>query len=164
MSKYIAVALGGALGSVARFVVGKLIAERWTTTFPFGTFVINVTGSFILGFFLELASERTSISPTWKLAIATGFVGAYTTFSTFEYETFKLLESGSGISGFMNVLLSLAFGFLAVWGGVAVGRKVGPAQIPGAAIRARINARISAKPVEATLDDRPKVETSGGAE
>jgi len=67
-------------------------------------------------------TERVNIHPTWRLAVAVGFVGAYTTFSTLEYETFKLLETGNGISGLANVVVSLALGFAAVWGGVALGR------------------------------------------
>ena len=123
MGKYFAVAIGGAAGSLARYLLGTFVGSRWPTTFPLGTLIINITGSFIIGFFLTFASERVGISPTWRLAVAVGFVGAYTTFSTFEYETFKLLESGNGTSALMNVFLSLALGFLAVWAGVATARQ-----------------------------------------
>ncbi|HVG21642.1 MAG TPA: fluoride efflux transporter CrcB [Blastocatellia bacterium] len=122
MGRYIAVALGGALGAMARYWVSIVVEERFATRFPLATLIINVTGSFILGFFLTLVTERASIHPNWRLAVAVGFVGAYTTFSTFEYETFKLLETGSGVGGLMNVIVSLALGFLAVWGGIVAAR------------------------------------------
>src|SRR5437660_5743255 len=92
LDKYLVVALGGALGAVARFWLGELIGAKFPTRFPFGTLVINVSGSFIIGFFLTLVTDRLNIHPNWRLGVAVGFVGAYTTFSTFEYETFRLLE------------------------------------------------------------------------
>jgi CrcB protein len=109
---------------MARYWIGNLVAERFPTRFPLGTLIINVSGSFIVGFFLALVSERVNIHPNWKLAVAVGFVGAYTTFSTFEYETFRLLENGILTGGLMNVLASLILGFVAVWGGIVVGRKL----------------------------------------
>ena len=125
MSRYVAVAIGGALGAMARYWIGSLVGERFPTRFPLGTLIINVSGSFIIGLFLTLVTDRMSIHPNWRLAIAVGFVGAYTTFSTFEYETFKLLEGGSSTYGFMNVVVSLTLGFLAVWGGIELGRAIG---------------------------------------
>ena len=124
MTKYLVVGLGGALGAIARYWFSALIGERFPTRFPLGTLVINVSGSFIIGFFLTLVTERLNIHPNWRLGVAVGFVGAYTTFSTFEFETFRLLETGNGISGFMNVIVSLMLGFLAVWGGIALARQI----------------------------------------
>lgn len=124
MDKYLVVALGGAMGTVARFWVGTTVSRALPSHFPFGTLLINVTGSFIIGFFLTLVSERVSINPNLRLAVAVGFVGGYTTFSTFQYESFKLMEGASGIAGFMNVVLSLMLGFLAVWGGAAAARSI----------------------------------------
>lgn len=124
MTRYLVVAFGGALGAIARYWFSSLIGERVPTRFPLGTLIINVTGSFIIGFFLTFVTERINIHPNWRLGVAVGFVGAYTTFSTFEYETFRLLETGSGIGGFMNVIVSLMLGFLAVWGGIALGREI----------------------------------------
>ena len=129
MSRYFAVAIGGALGAMARYWIGNLVAERFPTRFPLGTLTINVSGSFIVGFFLAIVSERANIHPNWKLAVAVGFVGAYTTFSTFEYETFRLLENGIVTGGMLNVLASLILGFLAVWGGIVAGRELGKTDI-----------------------------------
>jgi CrcB protein len=112
--------LGGALGAVARYFLGGTILSRFASPFPTATFVINVSGSFILGFFLTLVAERAQFSPHMKLAIAVGFVGAYTTFSTFEYETLRLSEERGMALALLNVTLSVVVGFAAVWGGMAL--------------------------------------------
>ena len=85
------VAVGGAIGSVTRYLVGGWIAARLGSAFPYGTFAINVTASFIIGFFLAFSQERVSLNPNWRLFVAVGFVGGYSTFSTFEYEGIRLL-------------------------------------------------------------------------
>jgi fluoride exporter len=123
LSKLIVVAFGGAIGAIARYWLGGLINSRLPMQFPLGTFAINVTGSFIIGFFLTLVGHRITVHPNWHLLIAVGFVGAYTTFSTFEYETLKLIEEGSPLSAALNVTLSLFLGFVAVWLGVTAARK-----------------------------------------
>jgi len=117
------VALGGAIGASARYWLGDLINSRLPIQFPLGTFVINVTGSFIIGFFLTLVTQRITVHPNWRLLIAVGFVGAYTTFSTFEFETLKLIQEGSLVSAALNVVLSFIVGFIAVWVGVTAARK-----------------------------------------
>ena len=86
------VGLGGFLGANARYLLGSYISDRWGAVFPLGTFIINITGSFILGFFMAFAEERPFIAPSARLMFAVGFVGAYTTFSTFEYETMRLIQ------------------------------------------------------------------------
>jgi CrcB protein len=91
LTRYLAVALGGALGAMLRFYLGGSVLARTAAPFPTATFVINITGSFIIGFFLTLVTERIPLSPHLRLAVAVGFVGAYTTFSTFEYETARLI-------------------------------------------------------------------------
>ena len=147
MGRYFAVAIGGALGAVARYWVYIVVSERFPTRFPLGTLMINVSGSFIIGFFLTAVAGRMNIHPNWTLAIAVGFVGAYTTFSTFEYETFRLLEVGSSLGGLMNVIASLVLGFLAVWGGSAAGREFSKAD--PIVVRARI---VTAPDVRAISD------------
>jgi CrcB protein len=124
LTKYLAVAVGGALGAVARYYLGGSALSRVAVPFPTATFVINVTGSFILGFFLTLATERMNVNPHLRLAVAVGFVGAYTTFSTFEYETAKLIEERGYLLAFLNVTLSFIVGLAAVWGGIAAARKL----------------------------------------
>src|ERR1700739_4609705 len=120
--KYLWVALGGALGSVARYAVGLLIYERMGTRFPYGTFVINISGCFIIGFALTILDEQMGLPPQWRLAIPIGFVGAYTTFSTFEYETLRLAQHGQASVGVLYLVLSVVLGYGAVWLGMTAGR------------------------------------------
>src|SRR5215813_772956 len=91
--KYLVIGLGGFLGANARYLVGGWAQQKWGPSFPYGTFIINVSGSFILGLFATLA-VRYAWNDQWRLLIAIGFVGAYTTFSTFEYETIQLIAEG----------------------------------------------------------------------
>lgn len=116
------VGAGGFLGAVARYGVALLVAPWWTREFPLATFVVNVTGSFVLGLFLTLTAGRLELDPRWRLFVATGFVGAYTTFSTFEYETHLLTQQGAFWWGLTNVLTSVVAGYLAVQLGVWLGR------------------------------------------
>lgn len=121
LQKTLWVGIGGFLGANARFWLGAWIQQRYGTAFPWGTFVINISGSFILGLFVALLSERLLAphAPTLRLVVAVGFVGAYTTFSTFEYETLALAQTGALFRAFANAFGSLVVGFIAVWlGGV----------------------------------------------
>ena len=120
--KYLWVALGGALGSLARYAVGLWIYERMGTRFPYGTFVINISGCFIIGFALTVLDEHMGLPPAWRLAIPIGFVGAYTTFSTFEYETLRLAHNGQALTGLLYIVLSVVLGYGAVWMGTVTGR------------------------------------------
>jgi fluoride exporter len=90
--------------------------------FPYGTFVINLTACLIVGFSLTWMGRRTGIHPAWRLLIPIGFVGAYSTFSTFEWETFVALQTGAFLIAALYVLLSLVLGLLAVWLGVVLAR------------------------------------------
>jgi CrcB protein len=146
LSKYLIVGLGGAIGAIARFWLSALIGERLPARFPLGTLAINVSGSFIVGFFMTLVTERVNIHPNWRLGVAVGFVGAYTTFSTFEYETFRLLETGSGLGALANVLVSLILGFLAVWGGIALARELGTPTAVGDGVLSRTRSAAVFKP------------------
>lgn len=122
MTQLLAVGAGGFLGAVTRWGVALLVARFWSRDLPLGTFLINVTGSFVLGLFSTLAAERLDLGPAWRLFVATGFVGAYTTFSTFEYETQRLVETGATGWALAYVLSSVAAGFLAVRLGVQLAR------------------------------------------
>jgi len=125
LMKYLAVAGGGAAGAMLRYYLGGSILSRIAAPFPTATFVINITGSFIIGFFLTLINERIPINPNVRLAVAVGFVGAYTTFSTFEYETARLIEERDFIIGLLYIALSLVLGFAAVTGGIVAARQLG---------------------------------------
>lgn len=122
MIKYLMVGIGGFLGSIARFWVSGYISDRWGTSFPYGTFVINCTGSFLLGFIVTLLAVRAHWDAKWLYLIPIGFIGAYTTFSTFEYETFRSIQGGNLLMALLNVSLSVLIGFLSVWFGVIAGK------------------------------------------
>jgi CrcB protein len=117
----LAVAAGGALGAVLRFVIATLCGRWFGGGFPVGTFVINITGSLLLGWFVAVIQERLTVSDTLRLAVAVGFLGAYTTFSTFAYESNSLLEDGSGLKATFNMLGSLALGLVAIRLGIMLG-------------------------------------------
>lgn len=111
------VALAGALGAVCRYLLDAYVAERVESAFPFGTFVVNVTGSFALGLLTGLALYH-GLSTTPKVVLGTGFVGAYTTFSTFAYETVRLFEDGSNFEALLNAGASACAGLLAAAAGL----------------------------------------------
>jgi CrcB protein len=120
---YLAVGGAGFVGSIARYAVATLCARLFGTAFPVGTFIINISGSFFLGWFLTLIGGRLSVSDTTRLAIAVGFTGAYTTFSTYMYESSELLRDGSEIKAVVNLLGSLLVGLLAVRLGMIVAKQ-----------------------------------------
>ena len=121
--QYLSVAGAGALGAAARLFIATVCGRLFGTAFPIGTFVINITGSLFLGWFLTTIGHRLMVSDTIRLAVAVGFVGAYTTFSTFMYESSSLLEDGSGIKAILNLMGSLVVGLLAVRFGIWLGSR-----------------------------------------
>lgn len=120
MQKYFLIAFGGALGSIARYWVGSTIANRMGTKFPYGTFVINITACVILGFSLTLFAKRADLGLAWRFLVPVGFVGAYSTFSTYEWETFSTLRSGAFFLAALYAVSSLILGLAAVWGGSVI--------------------------------------------
>jgi fluoride exporter len=119
LQKYLLIALGGALGSVARYWVGAAVAGRFGARFPFGTLVINLTACVIIGFALTFLGRRAGMSPAWFYLVPVGFVGAYSTFSTYEWETASLLRSGAFPVAALYAVGSLILGLAAVWAGIA---------------------------------------------
>lgn len=124
MGKYLMVGIGGFFGSIARFWLGGYIYDRMGARFPYGTFVINCSGCFFIGLILTILTERTHLSPAWRYFVPIGFIGAYTTFSTFEYETFASAQGGQWMIAALNVALSVLVGFACTWLGVVSGRAV----------------------------------------
>lgn len=121
-ARFLAVAAGGALGAVLRYAVSLLVARAWSGEFPLATFLVNVAGSFALGVVVAFGAERGGFDPLTRLALATGVLGAFTTFSTFEYETSRLLDQGAYAMAGLNVLASLAAGLVALRVGAALAR------------------------------------------
>ncbi len=122
MNHLIVLALGGALGALSRYELSLWISNRWNQNFPLPTFIINVSGAFLLGFLNILFMDKMSLSPLWRLGIGVGFLGAFTTFSTFGFEVFTLIEKGSYATAASYTLLSIFVGFLGVALGVALAR------------------------------------------
>ena len=117
MQKYFYIALGGAIGSIARYWVGSSIAGRLGVRFPYGTFVINMTACVIIGFSLTYLGRHVELNPAWRFLIPVGFVGAYSTFSTYEWETLASLRAGAFALTALYAVGSLLLGLVAVWGG-----------------------------------------------
>ena len=124
LDKYLIIGVGGFLGANVRYIVGNWAAQKWGGSFPFGTLLINVTGSFILGAFIAVITDRLALDPRWRLFFAVGFLGAYTTFSTYTFETIQLVLAGSWWPAVLNLLASNALGLGAALLGVALARSL----------------------------------------
>src|SRR5437867_670861 len=114
------VMMGGAFGSLARFVTGTAIMGGFGGRFPLGTLFVNVTGSFLIGLIMTLLTERWQLHPNWRLLLVVGFLGGYTTFSSFEYETYRAVRDGGKWVGLLNIVGSVVLGYIAVWIGAAI--------------------------------------------
>ncbi len=120
MQRYLLIAFGGALGSMARYWVGSTIANRMGTKFPYGTFVINITACMIIGFSLTFLAKRADLNPAWRFLVPVGFIGAYSTFSTYEWETLSTIRTGAFLLAAFYAVSSLILGLAAVWGGSVI--------------------------------------------
>ena len=121
---FLAISLGGVLGANARYLVSVYVAERLGTAFPYGTLLINVSGSLIIGFFLTLAAERFTIDPLWRLFFATGFLGAYTTFSSYTFEAAQLVRDGSYGLALVYLFGSVLAGMIGVFAGIVAAERL----------------------------------------
>lgn len=118
--EFLAVGLGGALGAMARFAVGRIFT--WSA-FPVGTLIINISGSLFLGWFLTVAGDRIMVSDYFRLAVAVGFVGAYTTFSSYMFESDRMMQDGLGLRAIFYIVGSILLGLVAVRAGIMIGRR-----------------------------------------
>ena len=121
--KYLLIVLGGGAGSLARYLTGTAVAATWGVRFPWGTLAVNVVGCFLIGLIMTLLTERLTVSPNWRFALVVGFLGGYTTFSSFEWETYATVSAGGFWLGAMNVVGSVALGYGAVWVGSVLARR-----------------------------------------
>lgn len=121
MKAAILISIGAIFGANARYLVGTLVAQASQSTFPVGTLLINISGSAALGFFIALTAGRFALDPAWRLLLAVGFCGTYTTFSTFAYESFSLLQDGHWLRFVVNVVATNMLCLL----GMALGMKLG---------------------------------------
>lgn len=122
MQRYLLIALGGAVGAILRYVVGAAAAQRFGTRFPAGTLIINITACFVIGLVLEYLNRHAGLSAAWRYLIPVGFIGAYSTFSTFEYEMWAECTRGGFWMAMLYMVVSLVGGFVAVSLGAGAGR------------------------------------------
>lgn len=125
MNRFVLVAVGAMLGANARYLVGLWAGGRFGAGFPYGTLIVNVTGSFVLGFLLAAATGRLNLSPELRLVLAVGFLGAFTTFSSFAVESLTLVQNGALWKGLINIFANNFVGLLSAFLGVVLARLVG---------------------------------------
>lgn len=126
MNRYLLVMLGAALGGLARYAAGTAVLQRFTArfpenVFPLGTLVVNVTGCFLIGLLMSIFVSKGDPNPNMRLFLVTGFLGGYTTFSAFGWETFEAVQKETVLIGIGNVVLSVGLGYLSVWLGAVCG-------------------------------------------
>jgi fluoride exporter len=124
LQNYLFIALGGALGSIARFWVGVNVTGRMGTRFPWGTLIVNITACLIIGLSMEFLNRHGEINPAWRSLMPIGFIGAYSTFSTFEWEILANLRSGAFWIAILYLTSSIVLGFIAVSLGVKLARAI----------------------------------------
>jgi CrcB protein len=122
LNRYLLIAMGAALGANARYLVGVWAGNRLGADFPYGTFIVNVTGSFVLGFLLTLGTGRLQLSPETRLLLAVGFLGSFTTFSSYAVESMNLWRDAGLWRGLLNMAGNNLVGLLAVVLGAALAR------------------------------------------
>jgi CrcB protein len=123
MIQIISIAIGGALGALCRYGMTMGISSLIGRGFPYGTLVVNILGSFLMGAAYVIMVEEINVNPEWRVGITIGLLGAFTTFSTFSIETLNLLESGDAFKAGLNILLSISFCMLGCWLGMIIGRQ-----------------------------------------
>lgn len=124
MNHVLAIAVGGAVGSVLRFWVSNWVTGMLGRGFPYGTLLVNVSGSLLMGFLYVALIEKFNASTEWRALLLIGLLGGFTTFSSFSMETFNLIETGEILKALGNVILSVSVCLAATWLGVAVGRQI----------------------------------------
>lgn len=124
MTQVLAIAAGGALGAVMRYWVSTGVYALLGRAFPYGTLAVNVLGSLAMGLLYVLLIERSDVAVEWRAAILIGFLGAFTTFSTFSMETLALIENQEPFKAGLNMLLSLTLCVVSAWLGVVMGRQI----------------------------------------
>jgi CrcB protein len=124
MQRYLLIAIGGGLGSMLRYFLGATASQRFGVRFPVGTLTVNILACFLIGLSVEYLNRHASLNPAWRYLIPVGFIGGFSTFSTFEWETWSDISSGAFWIGILYVAVSLVAGFVAVGVGVAAARTV----------------------------------------
>ncbi|HIP93799.1 MAG TPA: fluoride efflux transporter CrcB [Leucothrix sp.] len=123
-AQILAIMFGGSLGALMRYLISTWVNNKIDANFPFGTLIVNTIGSFLMGFLAVWLVEKLGLNPLMRLAIFVGFLGAFTTFSTFSMETLNLFEEGFALRALLNMLINVTFTVLAVWLGVLLGKQL----------------------------------------
>jgi fluoride exporter len=124
MNRYLLISVGAVLGANARYLVGLWAAQRFGTSFPYGTAIVNITGSLILGFLVAWGTARSGLSAELRLLVAVGFLGSYTTFSSYAVESLQQFESASISSALLNIFVNNGIGLAAAWIGMFLARGI----------------------------------------
>ena len=124
MEKFLIISVGAILGANLRYWLGDWAVQRFGAAFPYGNLIINLSGSFILGLFMTLVMDRFLVDPRWRLLVAIGFLGSYTTFSSYAYESVALILSGQNWTGVLNLFGSSFLGGMAALLGIWLGRLI----------------------------------------
>jgi CrcB protein len=124
MNRFLLIAIGAVLGANARYLVGLWAAQRFGINFPYGTAIVNITGSLILGFLVAWGTSHTGLSPELRLLLAVGFLGSYTTFSSFAVESLQQFESASLGSALLNLFVNNGLGLAAAWVGMLLAKSI----------------------------------------
>ncbi len=124
MKELLYVFIGGGLGSLVRFLLGKWVNSFHNSNFPFGTFIINIVACFVLGFIIGLADQKQILSPAIRLFLVVGFCGGFSTFSAFSSETLTLIQQGQNSTMLLYVLLSVVVCLIATFGGLLIADKI----------------------------------------
>ncbi len=124
LTKIFAVGIGGAFGAIARYLINISPISNIFQKFPFPTFTVNILGSFLIGFLLVLFTDRYSAHENLRIAVIVGFLGAFTTFSTFELEIFELIRGKYFVTAFVYLFLSVLVGFIGVLGGIWLAKRI----------------------------------------
>jgi CrcB protein len=122
LEKYLVIAVGGSIGAILRYLTGVYSAKFFGTWLPYGTLIVNVVGSFILSFFMILFLEKLSLDPLWRLFVAVGFCGSYTTLSSITYETLSIVMDGDYVRALLNIALNFGLSFLSAFVGIVLAR------------------------------------------
>jgi CrcB protein len=124
METFLLISAGAIIGANLRYWIGVWAAGRLGTSFPYGNLIINLTGSFILGFFMTLAVDRLLLDPRWRILVAIGFLGSYTTFSSYTFESMSLIMESQWLPGLLNLFGSAILGGVAVLLGIILARAI----------------------------------------
>lgn len=119
---YLYIFVGGGIGAVGRYWLQGFVYRYMSSGFPYGTFAVNLLGSFAIGFLMSLFEERFVVAPSLRIFLTIGILGGFTTFSSFSFETIALLRDGSYGPGILNVLISVITCLVATWIGIAIGK------------------------------------------